>query len=59
MRRILVLRKALAGLPRSLMASVQSFLPLLGVGLTDFDVFINIPMAAINTGLNNFLQAYR
>ena len=33
-------------------------LPLLGVGLTGFLMFlINIPMAAINTGLNNFLSS--
>ena len=56
---ILVLRKALAGLPRSL-DSIRSILllPLLGVGLTGFLMFlINIPMAAINTGLNNFLSS--
>ena len=53
---VLVLRKALAGLPRSL-DGIRSILllPLLGVGLTGFLMFlINIPMAAINTGLNNF-----
>lgn len=56
---ILVLRKALAGLPRSL-DGIRSILllPLLGVGLTGFLMFlINIPMAAINTGLNNFLAS--
>ena len=56
---ILVLRKALAGLPRSL-DGIRSILllPLLGVGLTGFLMFlINIPMAAINTGLNNFLSS--
>ena len=56
---ILVLRKALAGLPRSL-DGIRSILllPLLGVGLTGFFMFlINIPMAAINTGLNNFLSS--
>ncbi len=56
---ILVLRKALAGLPRSL-DGIRSILllPLLGVGLTGFLMFlINIPMVAINTGLNNFLSS--
>ena len=56
---VLVLRKALAGLPRSL-DGIRSILllPLLGVGLTGFFMFlINIPMAAINTGLNNFLSS--
>ena len=56
---VLVLRKALAGLPRSL-DGIRSILllPLLGVGLTGFLMFlINIPMAAINTGLNNFLSS--
>ncbi|MGT2647630.1 PTS fructose transporter subunit IIABC [Streptococcus uberis] len=55
---ILALRKALSGLPRSL-EGVKSILlyPLLGVLLTGFlMLFINIPMAAINTALNNFLQ---
>ena len=54
---VLVLRKALAGLPRSL-DGIRSILllPLLGVGLTGFLMFlINIPMSAINTSLNNFL----
>lgn len=56
---ILVLRKALAGLPRSL-DGIRSILllPLLGVGLTGFLMFlINIPMSAINTSLNNFLTS--
>ena len=56
---VLFLRKALAGLPRSL-EGIRSILllPLLGVGLTGFLMFlINIPMAAINTGLNNFLSS--
>ena len=56
---VLFLRKALAGLPRSL-DGIRSILllPLLGVGLTGFFMFlINIPMAAINTGLNNFLSS--
>ena len=56
---VLLLRKALAGLPRSL-DGIRSILllPLLGVGLTGFLMFlINIPMAAINTGLNEFLSS--
>lgn len=56
---VLVLRKALAGLPRSL-DCIRSILllPLLGVGLTGFLMFlINIPMSAINTSLNNFLTS--
>ena len=56
---VLLLRKALAGLPLSL-DGIRSILllPLLGVGLTGFLMFlINIPMAAINTGLNNFLSS--
>ena len=56
---VLFLRKALAGLPRSL-DGIRSILllPLLGIGLTGFLMFlINIPMAAINTGLNNFLSS--
>ncbi|VHF59633.1 PTS fructose transporter subunit IIABC [Streptococcus pyogenes] len=55
---ILVLRKLLAGLPRSL-EGVKSILlyPLLGVLVTGFlMLFVNIPMAAINTALNDFLQ---
>ena len=56
---VLLLRKALAGLPRSL-DGIRSILllSLLGIGLTGFLMFlINIPMAAINTGLNNFLSS--
>ncbi|HIB3551901.1 TPA: PTS fructose transporter subunit IIABC [Streptococcus pyogenes] len=55
---ILALRKLLAGLPRSL-EGVKSILlyPLLGVLVTGFlMLFVNIPMAAINTVLNDFLQ---
>ena len=54
---VLVLRKALAGLPRSL-DGIRSILllPLLGVGLTAAIMFVlNIPMSAINTGMNTFL----
>ncbi|MBJ6744853.1 PTS sugar transporter subunit IIA [Streptococcus sp. 121] len=52
------LKKALANLPRPL-EGIKSILlfPLLGIGLTGFlMLFVNIPMAAINTGLNNFLE---
>lgn len=55
---ILVLRKVLSGLPRSL-DGVRSILlfPLLGVAVTGFlMLFVNIPMAAINTALNTFLE---
>ncbi|HEP1341824.1 PTS system fructose-specific transporter subunit IIA [Streptococcus pyogenes] len=55
---ILALRKLLAALPRSL-EGVKSILlyPLLGVLVTGFlMLFVNIPMAAINTALNDFLQ---
>ena len=56
---VLFLRKALAGLPRSLEGFRSILLlPLLGVGLTGFLMFlINIPMSAINTSLNNFLTS--
>lgn len=56
---VLFLRKALAGLPRSLEGICSILLlPLLGVGLTGFLMFlINIPMSAINTSLNNFLTS--
>lgn len=56
---ILVIKKILNGLPRSL-EGIKSILlyPLLGVFVTGFlMLFVNIPMAAINTGLNNFLQS--
>ncbi|MBF6977876.1 PTS sugar transporter subunit IIA [Aerococcaceae bacterium zg-BR22] len=55
---ILVLRKLLAGMPRSL-EGVRSILllPLLGTLFTGLAMlFINTPMAVINTGLNNFLE---
>ncbi|VTS30731.1 PTS system protein fructose-specific EIIABC component [Streptococcus porcinus] len=55
---ILVLRKLLSGLPRSL-EGIKSILlyPLLGVLITGFlMLLVNIPMAAINTALNDFLQ---
>ena len=56
---ILVLRKLLAGLPRSL-EGIRSILllPLLGVLVTGFVMLVvNIPMAAINTALNDFLAS--
>ncbi|WP_438477820.1 PTS fructose transporter subunit IIABC [Streptococcus pluranimalium] len=55
---ILVLRKVLTGMPRSL-DGVRSILlfPLLGVAITGFlMLLVNIPMAAINTALNTFLE---
>ena len=56
---ILVLRKLLAGIPRAL-EGIRSILllPLLGVFATGFLMLaVNIPMAAINTGLKNFLSS--
>lgn len=56
---ILVLRKLLAGIPCAL-EGIRSILllPLLGVFATGFLMLaVNIPMAAINTGLNNFLSS--
>ena len=56
---ILVLRKLLAGLPRSL-EGIRSILllPLLGVLVTGFLMLaVNIPMSAINTALNDFLAS--
>ncbi|MEI4396632.1 fructose-specific PTS transporter subunit EIIC [Streptococcus agalactiae] len=55
---ILLLRKLLSGLPKSL-EGIKSILlyPLLGVLITGFlMLLVNIPMAAINTALNTFLQ---
>ena len=56
---ILLLRKLLAGLPRSL-EGIRSILllPLLGVLVTGFVMLaVNIPMSAINTALNDFLAS--
>ena len=56
---ILVLRKLLAGLPRSL-EGIRSILllPLLGVLVTGFLMLaVNIPMSSINTALNDFLSS--
>lgn len=55
---ILLVRKLLSGLPKSL-EGIKSILlyPLLGVLITGFlMLLVNIPMAAINTALNTFLQ---
>lgn len=55
---VLLLRKLLAGMPRSL-DGVRSILlyPLLGVAVTGFlMLLVNIPMSAINTALNSFLE---
>ena len=55
---ILVLRKLLAGIPRAL-EGIRSILLLLLIGVFATGFFmlaVNIPMAAINTGLNNFLS---
>lgn len=55
---IIGLRKVLAHLPKSL-EGIKSILllPLLGAMITGFVMFfVNIPMAAINTGMNDFLS---
>lgn len=54
---VLVLRNALRNMPRSLQGlNAILLLPLLGTAITGFLMFfVNIPMAAINTGMNNFL----
>lgn len=55
---ILILRKVFDKLPKS-MQGIKSILilPLFGVILTGFlMLFVNIPMAAINTGINSFLE---
>jgi PTS system fructose-specific IIC component len=54
---ILVLKKVFANVPKSLDGIVSIlFYPVLGVFLTGFAMlFVNIPMGAINEGLNNFL----
>lgn len=54
---VLGVKYVLKGLPRAL-EGVKSILllPLLGIGLTGFAMlFVNIPMAAVNTALNDFL----
>ncbi|HFI0265297.1 TPA: fructose-specific PTS transporter subunit EIIC [Streptococcus suis] len=54
---VLRLRNALRNLPKSLQGlNAILLLPLLGTAITGFLMFfVNIPMAAINTGMNNFL----
>ncbi|HFI0106031.1 TPA: fructose-specific PTS transporter subunit EIIC [Streptococcus suis] len=54
---VLVLRNALRNMPKSLQGlNAILLLPLLGTAITGFLMFfVNIPMAAINTGMNNFL----
>ncbi|NQN59690.1 fructose-specific PTS transporter subunit EIIC [Streptococcus suis] len=54
---VLVLRNALRNLPKSLQGlNAILLLPLLGTAITGFLMFfVNIPMAAINTGMNDFL----
>ena len=55
---VLLLRKYIK-VPRALEGAKSILLmPLLGVALTGFSMLaVNIPMAAINTGLNNFLSS--
>ncbi|NQK66894.1 PTS transporter subunit EIIA [Streptococcus suis] len=55
---VLVLRNALRNMPKSLQGlNAILLLPLLGTAITGFLMFfVNIPMAAINTGMNNFLS---
>lgn len=55
---VLVLRNALRNLPKSLQGlNAILLLPLLGTAITGFLMFfVNIPMVAINTGMNNFLS---
>ncbi|HEL2384000.1 TPA: PTS sugar transporter subunit IIA [Streptococcus suis] len=54
---VLVLRNALRNMPKSLQGlNAILLLPLLGTAITGFLMFfVNIPMAAINTSMNNFL----
>lgn len=54
---VLVLRNTLRNMPKSLQGlNAILLLPLLGTAITGFLMFfVNIPMAAINTGMNNFL----
>ncbi|HFR3427802.1 TPA: fructose-specific PTS transporter subunit EIIC [Streptococcus suis] len=54
---VLVLRNALRNMPKPLQGlNAILLLPLLGTAITGFLMFfVNIPMAAINTGMNNFL----
>lgn len=56
---MLLLKKAFANTPRSLNGIVSILVyPVLGVLITGFlMLFVNIPMAAINSGLTNFLNS--
>ncbi|MGX7048230.1 PTS fructose transporter subunit IIC [Lactococcus piscium] len=56
---ILVLRKIFSNVPRSLNGIISILIyPVLGVLITGFlMLFVNIPMAAINSGLTNFLNS--
>lgn len=56
---ILVLRKIFANVPRSLNGIISILVyPVLGVLITGFlMLFVNIPMAAINSGLTSFLNS--
>lgn len=57
---IVLLLKKYIKVPRALEGAKSILLmPLLGVALTGFAMLaVNIPMAAINTGLNNFLSSF-
>lgn len=56
---ILMLKKVFSNVPRSLNGIVSILVyPVLGVLITGFlMLFVNIPMAAINSGLTNFLNS--
>ncbi|GAB2023134.1 fructose-specific PTS transporter subunit EIIC [Pseudolactococcus yaeyamensis] len=56
---ILILKKVFSNVPRSLNGIVSILIyPVLGVLITGFlMLFVNIPMAAINSGLSNFLDS--
>lgn len=56
---ILILKKVFSNVPRSLNGIVSILVyPVLGVLITGFFMlFVNIPMAAINSGLTNFLNS--
>lgn len=56
---ILILKKVFSNVPRSLNGIISILVyPVLGVLITGFlMLFVNIPMAAINSGLTNFLNS--
>ena len=56
---VLILKKVFSNVPRSLNGIVSILVyPVLGVLITGFlMLFVNIPMAAINSGLTNFLNS--